>query len=340
MKGLAKRVIRQIAGDKRTIAMLVLAPIFIMTLLSLLLGNVDYTPTIAVWESKLPPAMVAALEEQDVHIVNIAGLDANAEQYLKDNKDIDAVFSISENGSEITMYESSGKSGAALKAIQRAAVSVNPAAELRTHFVIGNPDNSFFESRGYVFFGIVSFFLIFIVSGMALVRERSGGTLERMLMTPITRAGAVGGYTVGYGLFAAIQAVILVVFGIYALGLHSEGNVLWVVLIMLLLAVAAVAFGEFISIFSNTEFQVVQLIPIAIIPQIFFSGLIPIDTIPYNLGNLCYIMPIYYGCTAIKEVMVLGNGFGAILPFISALSAYIAVLSVANIALLKKYRKL
>jgi ABC-2 type transport system permease protein len=340
MKALAKRVMRQIVGDKRTIALLVIAPIFIMTLLFLLLGNTSHTPTIAIWENKLPPAMVLALEEQDAHIVNIADLDADAEQYLKDNKDIDAVLSIAKNGSEITMYESSNKSGAALEVIQSAAVAVNPSAKMQTHFVIGDPDNSFFESMGYVFFGVVAFFLIFIVSGMALVRERSGGTLERMMMTPITRAGVVGGYTVGYGLFAAIQAVILVVFGIYALGLHSEGNVLWVILIMLLLAITAVAFGEFISIFSNTEFQVVQLIPIAIIPQVFFSGLIPIDAIPYNLGNLCYIMPVYYGCTAIKEVMLLGNGFDAILPFILALLSYIVVLSAVNVMLLKKYRRL
>jgi ABC-2 type transport system permease protein len=132
----------------------------------------------------------------------------------------------------------------------------------------------------------------------------------------------------------------VVLFGIYVLGLHSEGNVLLVILVMLLLAIAAVSFGELISIFANSEFQVVQMIPIAIIPQIFFSGLIPLDTIPYNLGYLCYIMPIYYGCAAIKEVMIVGEGFGAIYPFILALLAYIIVLSALNTIALKKYRKL
>jgi ABC-2 type transport system permease protein len=340
MLSLAKRVIRQIVGDKRTVALVVIAPLLILTLLLLLLGSSDYIPTVAVKESELPSFMVSALKEQNAHIVSIAGTMFDAEQYLRENRDIDAVFDLSPSGFVITMYESSNKSGAAMKAIQNAAASLNPSAQMQTRFAIGNPEWSLFESLSYVFFGVISFFLIFIVSGMALVKERSSGTLERMLITPISRISVVCGYTAGYGLFAIIQAIVVVLFGIYALGLHSEGNVLLVILVMLLLAVAAVAFGELISIFANNEFQVVQMIPIAIIPQIFFSGLIPLDTIPYNLGYLCYIMPIYYGCAAIKEVMIVGEGFGAIYPFILALLAYIIVLSALNTMALRKYRKL
>lgn len=340
MISLTKRVIRQIVGDKRTVAMLLFAPILILTLLSLLLGNTDYKPTIAIQESKLPPALVAAFQAQDANLIDIGESDINSEQYLKENKDVDAVFSMSETGTSITMYESSTKSSKALKVIQGAAALINPTAQMQTHFVYGNTEQSMFVSMGYIFFGIISFFLIFIVSGMALVRERSSGTLERMLMTPVSRIGVVGGYTAGYGLFAIIQSVIIVLFSIYVLGISSEGSVAWVVLIMLLLAVSAVTFGEMISIFANNEFQVVQLIPIAIVPQIFFSGLIPLDTIPYHLGNLCYITPIYYGCAAIKKVMVMGDGLDTIWPFLLALLAYILVLGVLNTVALKKYRRL
>jgi ABC-2 type transport system permease protein len=159
-------------------------------------------------------------------------------------------------------------------------------------------------------------------------------------MTPVTRRAVVGGYTLGYGLFAAVQAVILVLFSVYVLGASCHGSMAWVVLTMLMLAVAAVLFGELISIFANTEFQVVQLIPIAIIPQIFFSGLIPLDTIPYNLGYLGYVMPVFYGCTAIQEVMRLGSGLSTIWPYLLALLGYIAVLTVLNTLALKKYRRL
>jgi len=84
----------------------------------------------------------------------------------------------------------------------------------------------------------------------------------------------------------------------------------------------------------------VQLIPIAIIPQIFFSGLIPLDTIPYNLGYLGYIMPVFYGCSAIKEVMRVGGGLDAIWPYLLALLGLIAVLNILNTLALKKFRKL
>lgn len=337
MISLTKRIIRQIGKDKRTVALVVVAPMLILTLLSLLLGNTSYTPTIAT--NNLPPAITEELNKQNINLIKITDT-SNPKQYLKDNKTVDAIFFLSETGPVIVMYESGIKSGTAMKAIQNTLFSLNPSWQLQTTFVIGNSDESLFESMGYIFFGIIAFFLIFIVSGMSIVKERSNGTLERMMMSPITRRGVAFGYTAGYGLFATIQACVLVFFSIYVLGLHSVGNIGWIILIMLLLAIAAVAFGELISIFTDTELQVVQLIPIAIIPQIFFSGLIPLDTIPYHLGNLCYIMPIYYGCTAIKEIMILGNGFMAIWPFILALLAYISVLTVLNTLALKKYRKI
>jgi ABC-2 type transport system permease protein len=79
---------------------------------------------------------------------------------------------------------------------------------------------------------------------------------------------------------------------------------------------------------------------IRFIPQIFFSGLIPLDTIPYHLGNLGYVMPIFYGCSAIKEVMRVGSGLGAIYPYLLALLGYIVVLNVLNTLALKKYRRI
>jgi len=264
----------------------------------------------------------------------------DAEAYLLGNRDVDAVFSASREGMRITLYEAGNKSAAALNAIRGAAATLNPASAMDLEFVVGSPDESTFNSLGYVFLGIISFFLIFIVSGMALVRERSGGTLERMLMTPVTRQGVVAGYTLGYGLFAVVQAVILVLFSTYVLGVTCQGNVAWVVLVMLLLAISAVSFGELLSIFANTEFQVIQLIPIAIIPQIFFSGLIPLDTIPYHLGYLGYIMPVFYGCSAIREVMRAGSGIEAIWMYLLVLLAYTAVLSILNSLALKKYRRI
>ncbi|MDR0416171.1 MAG: ABC transporter permease, partial [Propionibacteriaceae bacterium] len=148
------------------------------------------------------------------------------------------------------------------------------------------------------------------------------------------------GYTAGYGLFAVVQAVLIVLYAIFVLGLTCAGQPAWVIVTMVLLAVAACSFGALISIFSRSEFQVVQFIPIVITPQVFFSGLIPLDTIPYHLGNLSYLFPIYYCCAAIKHVMLYGDGGSVIWPYLLALAAYTAALSALNTAALKRYRRL
>ncbi|MDP4120515.1 MAG: ABC transporter permease [Bacillota bacterium] len=345
MLSLAKRVIQQIIGDKRTLALIIFAPLLLLTLLYFLLGNTTYTPTIAIKENALSPAFVSQLKSEDVKIVDISSSNENANDYLKNHKDVDAVLEVSKlTGANITMFESSVKSGKAMEviqtAIQNTAKNIIPIAKVNINYVYGNTNDSTFSSLGFVFLGILSFFFVFIISGMALVRERSSGTLERLLMTPIRRRQVILGYSVGYSVFAVIQAILIVLYCIYVLKIHCEGNALWVILVMVLMAISAVVFGAMISIFSHSEFQVVQFIPIVLVPQIFFSGLIPLDTIPYYLGNLCYITPVYYGCTAIKRVMVEGGGFCDIWMFIVALLAYTFILCVLNTLALKKYRKL
>jgi len=342
MMTLAKRVIRQTINDKRSLMMILLAPLLILTLIYFLLGNSNYVPTVGIDKGAMPATLVTALEKQDVTVTGISSTDVqHPKEYLKDHKGVDAVFSIPRNsGASITLYEPSSKASKAVAAIQKATGSLNPAAKVNMSYVYGSANDSTFDSLGYVFLGLFSFFLVFIISGMALVRERSGGTLERLLMTPIRRGEVILGYTLGYGAFAIVQAILIVLYAIYVLNLSSIGNVGWTLLSMVLMAVTAVSFGAMISVFASSELQVVQMIPITIIPQVFFSGLIPLDTIPYHLGNLCYIMPIYYGVAAIKGVMVYGHGLPQIYPYLLGLVAYSAVLYVLNTQALKKFRKL
>ncbi|MDF2566932.1 MAG: transport system permease protein, partial [Oscillospiraceae bacterium] len=200
--------------------------------------------------------------------------------------------------------------------------------------------DTMFNSLGYVLLGILSFFFVFIISGISFVRERSSGTLERLMLTPISRLSVVAGYTVGFGIFAAIQSILIILYTKYALGITFEGPLLLAILIMILLAFTAVSMGALVSIFANSEFQVMQFIPVIIIPQMFFSGLIPIDTLPFGLGKLAYIMPVYYGCTALENVMIKGFGIEQIWQYLLILLAFILVLFIINTLALKKYRKI
>ena len=197
-----------------------------------------------------------------------------------------------------------------------------------------------FDNMGYILLGVMSFFFVFLLSGVSFIRERTTGTLERLMLTPIKRYEVIVGYTLGFGIFAVLQSIVIVLYCQYVLHIQITGSVFLCILIMSLLALTAVSTGTLISIFANNEFQVVQFIPVIIIPQIFFSGLIPVDTLPFHLGILSYIMPVYYGCMALHDVMVKGFEITQIWDSLVALLVFIIVLSVINTFALKKYRKL
>ena len=164
--------------------------------------------------------------------------------------------------------------------------------------------------------------------------------MERLMMTPVKRWQVVLGYTLGFGFFATLQSIILLSYVILVLNMTVSGSVVIAGLIMILLAMSAVCIGAFFSIFSNNEFQVMQFIPVVVIPQIFFSGLISLDTLPYHLGLISKIMPVYYACSALKTVMIMGGGFSDIWRELAALFAFILVFFFMNILALKKYRKI
>ncbi|MDR1271508.1 MAG: ABC transporter permease [Clostridiales Family XIII bacterium] len=381
MRALAIRVVTQIRNDRRSMAMLIVAPVFVLTLIFFLLADSDYVPKILVDEDGVPAPLVQAIYEQDAAVEACpAEALGEPEKYLRGHPDVDLIVTAPKlsqetdgqgidgngmissvvdvqgagsqtaggqsapgetgggEGLDFYMLESNVKSRDAISAISDAQVSLNPSSEVRTHTVYGSADDSTFDSLGYIFPGVFTFFFVFIISGMTLVRERSGGTLERLMMTPIRRFEVIMGYSMGIGVFAAIQAVVIVCYTIYVLRLESLGSVALIILAMMLLAFTAVSFGALVSIFATTEFQIVQFIPVVVVPQVFFSGIIPLETIPYGLGNLCYIMPMYYGCRAMKEIAVYGYGLQDIWPYLVALVCYALALGVLNTLALRKYR--
>ena len=335
------RVIRQMRGDKRTLGLILFAPLLMFTLIFFLLTDSNYVPTIAVNQSALPAQTVAALENQDVQLVDLELLNYDSEnQLLLDDKTIDMV--VTRNGLTIDTYmlEPSVKSAQAIKALQTAVSSLSQQMMTIQSHVLYNDGASTFQSLGFVFLSFLSFFFVFVISGMTLVRERTGGTLERLLMTPVKRWQVMTGYTLGYGVFAALQSVLVVVFVLFVLQLPCAGNVGLIFAIMLLNAMTAVLFGAMASIMAATEMQVAQMIPVLVVPQVFFCGLIPLDTIPFGLGNIGYITPVYYSAEAIRRVMIEGAGFSGIWPQMLALVGFIALLLTVNTLALKKFRTL
>lgn len=332
-----KRIIRQTVNDKRSLGLILIVPVFLFTLIFFLLGDSDYKASIAV--SDMPSMMIEKIEEQDVTVESLS-LENGKEAVIE--KEIDA-FLYKDGDETVLLMETNDavKSGVVLQAIQNAMKEMNPASVMRTEFLYGESDENMFNSMGYVLLGIISFFLIFILAGISFVRERTNQTMERLMITPVKRWQVVLGYTLGFGIFAMLQSIILLSYVKWVLHMTINGSIVIAGLIMILMSMSAVCIGAFCSIFANNEFQIMQFIPVVVIPQIFFSGLISLETLPYNLGVLSKVMPVYYACDALKEVIIKGKGFsGNIIGDITALLIFIGLFFVLNIFALKKYRRI
>lgn len=329
------RIVRQMVGDRRSLALVLVVPLFLMGLIYLLLGQSDYTPAVGV--SGLPAALVNQLKKQDLTIKTVSAAQGTDDVR---NKDLDAL--ITADGSRLTLlFETNDavKAGKVQKAVQSAVEAVAPiAGSMQVKLLYGKSDDSFFNTYGYVMLGIVAFFLIFILAGISFVRERTSQTMERMMLTPVRRWQVVLGYTLGFGFFGVLQSILLLSFCIWFLKMPFTGPVAAAWAVMIELAMSAVCIGAFFSIFSQNEFQVMQFIPVVVIPQIFFSGLISLDTLPWHLGAVSKIMPVFYACDALKTISVRGGGFGEVLPDMSALFVFIALFFALNIRALRKYR--
>ncbi len=337
------RVIRQITGDKRTVGLILVVPLLMLTLIWLLLGKTGYVPTLAA--SDLPAELAAALEDGDG--VRLTETDAAAARAGVEDGTYDASLRL-EDGKLRLLFAASdpGKDALVMKALQTAMRDLVPtgipgllSAPEAEYLYAGSSDSSF-DSLGYVLLGVLAFFFVFILAGIAFVRERTGATLERLLASPVRRIQVVLGYTAGFGVFATVQCTLMVVFAVAVLGMHIAGSLALTVLVMVLIGLTATAIGAFASIFAENEFQIMQFIPVVVVPQFFFTGLISLDTIPLGLGVLSRVMPVYYACDALRLVLVQGAGFRTILPQLGMLVGFIVLFSAANVLALKKHRRL
>ncbi len=338
MTSLILRIVRQMKTDRRTLGLILFAPIMIISLLYLLLGESSYKPAIGL-DGSVNAVLAAAIERQDADFRTI-GEGADSDSLLKD-KTVDAVISQDAQGIRIRMLEEDGtKAAKVTEVLKEALAEIDPSARMDMSFVYGRSGRSTFDSLGYIILGNLSFFFVFILSGISFVRERTTGTMERLMVSPVRRIGVILGYGSGYGIFAALQGILFILYCRYVLGMDFEGSVFLAMPVMVLIALSAVLTGALLSIFANNEFQVMQFIPIIIVPQMFLSGILSIDTLPFGLGRLAYFMPVYYGCLSLKGVIVNGDGIGKIWGSMAMLGVFIAVLLLLNTAALRKYRKL
>ena len=187
--------------------------------------------------------------------------------------------------------------------------------------------------------GFFVFFFVFLVSGMALLKERTSGTLDRLLATPVKRSESVLGYMISYGIIAVLQTVVIVLVTIQLLGAEVVGSVFNIIIVNLLLALVALSFGILLSTFANSEFQMMQFIPIVVVPQVFFAGIIPLDTMADWVQKISYVIPLKYAGDAVSSIMMYGIGLTKLGGDLGILLGFLVVLTMLNIVGLRRYRK-
>lgn len=160
-----------------------------------------------------------------------------------------------------------------------------------------------FDRIGLIMLGIFPFVIMFLITSIAMLRERTSGTLERLLTTPIGKLDLLFAYGIAFGLAAAVQASVVTGVAYWLFDLSTAGPAWLVVVIAIANAVLGVALGLFCSAFARTEFQAVQFMPVVVLPQFLLCGLfVAREEMVGWLQAISDVLPMSYAVEALQEV--------------------------------------
>ena len=354
---IAKKVIKELLRDKRTLAMMFVAPVFIMWLMNLMF-SASTTVNVKLATQDLPTGLVTKMDELDhVDVETYQDLD-QAKKALADEK-VDAVISYKDGEYQVDYANTDASKTTMTRQVLRTSI-VNEgtdqllsrvkqalpqlkldakAPEIKESYQYGDKNTGFFARMIPILIDFVVFFFVFLISGMALLKERTSGTLERLLATPVKRSEIVYGYMLSYGIIAIFQTAVVVLAAIWLLDVEVVGNILNVIIVNVVLALVALAFGILLSTLAKSEFQMMQFIPLVIMPQLFFSGIIPLSSMGEWAPTVGKFLPLTYSGDAISQIILYGHNLGDILSNLGVLMIFLIILTILNIVGLRRYRK-
>lgn len=165
-----------------------------------------------------------------------------------------------------------------------------------------------FDRVGPALLAIFPFTVMFLVTSVTTLRERSSGTLERLLSMPTGRLDLLGGYALAFGLVAVVQSALAVGVSVTLLGLEVEGSLLLLGVVAVVDGVLGCALGLFVSAFATSEFQAVQFMPLVVIPQLLVCGLfVPRPMLPGVLEAVSDVLPLSYAVDAMTALTATGD---------------------------------
>ena len=343
----SRRVFRDVANDKRSLAMLFIAPIFAMCIFGLAFsGDVEDVDVIIVNQDQgfTPPMgettyfsekIISHLDTKVLNLKNMSNVD-EARKQVKDGK-ASAVIIFPENFSKNAILKTQNSSypdsaeiiiqgddsitnikNAILKTVNEAlsdtmaAEGIKPALKVTSDPIYGK-DAEFIDFFVPGILAFVVYLLTTILTLITFVGERANGTLERVLASPVTEGEVVTGYAITFGTLGTLQVALLLIIAILVFNIMVVGNVLLAFLAVAILAVTCQALGILLSSLAKRPEQAIQFFPFVILPAFLLSGVFwPIQAIPEWLRPLSYLVPPTYAVDACRAVMLKGWGLDRI----------------------------
>ena len=361
------RIISQFRRDHRSLALIFVVPVVVMSLFGYVFrAQEDTTVRVALVNADKPPAgqeslagpLITNIKGNSQLVVSEMEEDAARQAVRDGTQKVALIFpstftqdlKTARKSSVEVVVEGSNPSqaGGALSVVGQALLrsapevyrSLVPPAmaaavpsslplEIKTTRLYGSADLKPLDFFAPMFIAYVAFFLIFLLTSVSFLRERTQGTMERLSASPVTRLEMVLGYMLGFGFFAMIQATITLLFTIYVLQVKYNGNLLSIFVVTLALVLGSVNLGIFLSAFAKNELQAIQFIPMVILPQVILSGLLwPVQEMPGWLQAIARVMPLTYAIDALTDIMIRGKSLAATWVALLALFGFAAITAV------------
>ncbi|HQJ80697.1 MAG TPA: ABC transporter permease [Methanothrix sp.] len=340
----ALRVVRQLKRDRRTIGLILFAPIMLMILFGYALSGEMSGINIGMVDGGGHQLLRAHLESMSDFDILHLGSESDAQRLIAEGR-LDGAVVLQEESLRVLLDASSPQISDAIAA----AVQAGAAGEMATkaggraitpvtrRYIFGY-DLEMIDTIGPAVLGLVIFFFAFIVAAISFLREKTLGTLEKFMVSPLSRGEIISGYILGFSMVAILQSATTLLIVVFAFGVPMRGSPIIAFAVILMLGAGALALGSFVSNFARSEFQVVQFIPVVIIPQIVLCGVFwPVQSVPEFLRPISYVLPLTYASDALREIMLKGAGLADILyPDLLALAAFFAITLAAATLMLRR----
>lgn len=371
---IAGRIFTQFRRDHRTIALILVVPIVVMSLVGYLLSdrrqpvtvgfvNADQDSDTPVGRLNLGTAFEAELRRQATIVLRPYASVEAAEAALRSGE-ILGVVEVPEDLTERVLTRRPASLRVAVRGIdpmtdgtvrgtvgramlllaERVAAATGAggpgmAVTVENVSLLAGPGLSTIDYYGPSFIVAFAFFFTFLLTSVSFLRERATGTIERLAASPATRLEVVVGYLLGFLVFALLQSLVIMGYAVWALDMRVAGSIGLALLVLAVLVVGVVNLGIALSFFARNELQVVQFIPLVFVPQLLLAGLIwPVETFHPLLRTLAQVLPLTHALAALRTVMIAGGGLADIQGRLLVLLAFAAAMIALGAGALQKQK--